>query len=137
MNYNNLFKKIDLFHKIATDGNIDSIKSAISQEIVGGITAINTLLSKEIDAAKSTAVQTIDDLFGKLSLLINKLTFDNLKYSLPEIESIITQMDFFILPSNAGIGYEPILYVGGEKSPAAYIKRIKSYTDQLNHFLSK
>lgn len=135
-NHDELLDKVALFEKIATGTGLASLvqghKSAIGQEIAGGIRAVNKIMTSNPKAAASEGIQRLDDYFGQLGQFNNQLDPANPNPAVASMLYTIGEARRYTISSNAGFGYDSFTQLGGSYSPAAYLVRIETYVKQID-----
>lgn len=140
MNLNILFKKIDNFEKLAAfdfDNICKNYAEAIKSEVAACINVINKLVISNKKAAKSEGISNIDDALGKINAAASQIAPDFAGKIINDIKSILGNITFYTLPSNAGTGFDPVTRIGGAWSAGAYIDRISDHVKNLEKLYKK
>lgn len=116
---------------------VKTYKPQLMNEVAAGIRSINYLVTTNKDAAKATSLRVLDDTFGNIGEIVNRLDFNDtrgLDISLRDMRSIVGTGMFYTSSYNAGTGFDPITRLGGNDSPAAHLNNIWKIIEKMEGY---
>lgn len=126
-----LLRACDKFEKMATGFDltkvINTYKPLLANEVAAGIRSINRLVTTNKDAAKAHSLEILDDVFGKIGVIVNNLNPTDPRGSDLAVKDMLAAANngtFYTSGYNAGTGFDPTTRLGGNDSPAAHLYKL-------------
>ena len=123
----NLLQACESFEKLAEwdlSKVVKTFKPQLANEVAAGIRSINRLVTTNKDAAKADSLRSLDEVFGKIGEVVDRMDpidTRGLDIGIRDIKAFIGSGTFYTNSYNAGTGFDPITRLGGADSPAAHL----------------